>query len=41
MGVEVVNKGAPACLFNLVVELRLLALIKAPRLEDPECTKIR
>jgi hypothetical protein len=36
----VVDEGAPARLSNLVVGSRLLAWIKAARLENPECTKI-
>jgi hypothetical protein len=40
MRVEVVNKGASACLSNLVVGSGLLAWIKAARLEDLEFTKI-
>ena len=39
--VEVIDEGASTCLSNLIVELGLLAWIKAVRLEDPECTKIR
>jgi hypothetical protein len=41
MGVEVTDEGVPARFSNLVVGSRLLALIKATRLEDSECTKIR
>jgi hypothetical protein len=37
----VVNEGVPARLSNLVVGSRLLAWIKAARLEDSDCTKIR
>jgi hypothetical protein len=40
-GVEVVDEGASACLSNLVVGSGLLVWIKAARLENPECTKIR
>jgi hypothetical protein len=41
MGVEVTDEGALARFSNLVVGSRLLTLIKATRLEDSECTKIR
>jgi hypothetical protein len=41
MRVEVINEGASARMSNLVVGLGLLAWIKAARLEDLECTKIR
>jgi hypothetical protein len=41
MGVEVVDEGAPTHLSNLVVGSGLLAWIKATRLEDSECTKIK
>ena len=37
MGVEVVNDGAPAGLYKLVVELVLLAWINAAQLENREC----
>ena len=41
MGIQVVDKGVPARLSNLVVESELLVWINAARLEDPECTKIK
>ena len=41
MGLEVVGKGVPAHLANLVVQSELLARIKATQLEDPECAKIK
>jgi hypothetical protein len=41
MRVEVIDEGALAHLPNLVVGSRMLAWIKATRLEDSECTKIR
>jgi hypothetical protein len=37
----VIDEGASACLSSLVVGSKLLAWIKATRLEDPKCTKIR
>jgi hypothetical protein len=37
----VVDEGEPAHLSNFVVESGLLAWIKATRLEDSECTKIK
>jgi hypothetical protein len=37
----VIDEGAPALLSNLVVVLGLLSWIKAARLEDSKCTKIR
>ena len=36
-----VDEGVPARLFNLVVELGLLAWIKATQLKDTKCTKIK
>jgi hypothetical protein len=41
IGVKVVDEGALPRLFNLVVESRLLAWIKAARVENHECTKIK
>ena len=40
MGLEVVDKGVPVHLANLMVQLELLARIKATQLENPECAKI-
>jgi hypothetical protein len=41
MGLEVVGKGTPGHLANLMVQLELLARIKAAQLEDSECAKIK
>jgi hypothetical protein len=41
MGLEVVGKGMPIHLANLMVQSELLARIKAAQLEDPECAKIK
>jgi hypothetical protein len=41
MGLEVVGKGTPVHLANLMVQLELVARIKAAKLEDPECAKIK
>jgi hypothetical protein len=41
MGMEVVGKGTPAYLVNLMVQSKLLARIKAALLEDPKCAKIK
>jgi hypothetical protein len=41
VGLEVVGKGIPVHLANLMVQLELLARIKAAQLEDPECAKIK
>jgi hypothetical protein len=41
MGLEVVGEGMPVHLANLMVQLKLLARIKAAQLEDPECAKIK
>jgi hypothetical protein len=41
MGLEVVGEGIPVHLANLMVQLELLARIKAAQLEDPECAKIK
>jgi hypothetical protein len=41
MGLEVVGKGMLVHLANLMVQLELLARIKAAQLEDPECAKIK
>jgi hypothetical protein len=41
MGLEVVGEGMPIHLANLMVESELLARIKAAKLEDPECVKIK
>jgi hypothetical protein len=41
MGLEVVSKGMPVHLANLMVQSELLARIKAAQLEDPECAKIK
>jgi hypothetical protein len=41
MGLEVVGEGTPAHLANLMVQLELLARIKAAQLEDPKCAKIK
>jgi hypothetical protein len=38
---EVVSEGTPVHLANLMVQLKLLARIKAIQLEDPECAKIK
>jgi hypothetical protein len=41
MGLEVVSKGMPVHLANLMVQSELLARIKAAQLKDPECAKIK
>jgi hypothetical protein len=41
MGLEVVGEGVPIHLANMMVQLELLARIKATQLEDPECAKIK
>jgi hypothetical protein len=41
MGLEVVGKGMPVHLANLMVQSELLARIKAAQLEDHECAKIK
>ena len=41
MGLEVLGEGTPVHLANLMVQLELLAKIKAAKLEDPECAKIK
>ena len=41
MGLEVVGKGTPVHLANLMVQLELPVRIKAAQLEDPECAKIK
>jgi hypothetical protein len=41
MGLEVVGKGMPVHLANLMVQSELLAKIKAAQLEDPKCAKIK
>ena len=41
MGLEVVGKGTPIHLANVVVQSELLARIKAAQLEDLECAKIK
>jgi hypothetical protein len=41
MGLEVVGKGTPVHLANLMVQLELVARIKAAQLEDTECAKIK
>ncbi|XP_059461926.1 uncharacterized protein LOC132190918 [Corylus avellana] len=41
MGLDVADKGSPVHLANLMVQSKLLARIKAPQLEDPECAKIK
>jgi hypothetical protein len=41
MGLEVVGKGTPVHLANLMVQSKLLARIQVAQLEDPECAKIR
>jgi hypothetical protein len=41
MRLEVVGEGMPVHLANLIVELGLLARIKAVKLEDTECAKIK
>jgi hypothetical protein len=41
MGLEVVGKGMPVRLANLMVQSELLARIKAAQLEDHECAKIK
>jgi hypothetical protein len=41
MGLEVVGKGIPIHLPNMMVHSKLLARIKAAQLEDPECAKIK
>jgi hypothetical protein len=41
MGLEVVGKGMPVQLANLMVQTELLARIKVAKLEDPKCAKIK
>jgi hypothetical protein len=41
MGLEVVGKGVPVHVANLMVQSELLARIKDAQLEDPECAKIK
>ena len=41
MGLDVVGKGTPVHLANLMVQSKLLARIKAAQLEDLECAKIK
>jgi hypothetical protein len=41
MGLEVVGKGIPVHLVNLMVQSELLVRIKAAQLVDPECAKIK
>jgi hypothetical protein len=41
MGLEVVGKGMPVHLANLMVQSELLARIKVAQLEDPKCAKIK
>jgi hypothetical protein len=41
IGLEVVGKGTPIHLANLIVQSELLARTKATQLEDPECAKIK
>jgi hypothetical protein len=41
MGLELVGEGMPVHLANLMVQLELLARIKAAQLEDLECAKIK
>ena len=41
IGLEVVGKGTPVHLANLMVQLKLLARIKATQLKDLECAKIK
>jgi hypothetical protein len=38
---EIVGKGTPTHLANLMVQPELLERIKATQLEDPECAKIK
>jgi hypothetical protein len=41
MDLEVVGKGMPVHLANLMVQSELLARIKAAQFEDPKCAKIK
>jgi hypothetical protein len=41
MSLEVVGKGMPVHLANLMIQSELLARIKVAQLEDPECAKIK